>query len=161
MKTTTCWLALSAAIGTSEAAFMKRSSTGTDGCKAFPGMASSKSTALGQAFRIFNGQAFPVPGNGTRNAKPKGGSNAINPSWRQTYVHVKPLRELAPNMGAYLNESDPGELDWTKSFWGDNYERLLQIKRAVDPDRVFWCDPYVGNDCWETRGNQLGPVNMN
>jgi hypothetical protein len=109
----------------------------------------SNSTAVGQAFKIFSGQAFLVSGNGTRNAKPRGGSNAINPSWRKTYVHAskfcatftiqmddlplhnrpatgvgvarmndttrsetlaavnamtEPLRQLAPNMGAYLNE---------------------------------------------------------
>ncbi|KAI0854513.1 FAD-binding domain-containing protein [Xylaria cubensis] len=143
----------------------------------------SNSTAVGQAFKVFNGQAFLVSGNGTRNAKPIGGPNAINPSWRQTYVHattgaefppfnatakaeslelvnakVEPLRRLAPNMGAYLNENNPGEPDWTKSFWGDNYERLLQIKRAVDPSDVFWCEACVGNDRWEPQGYQLCPV---
>lgn len=48
----------------------------------------SNSTAVGQAFEIFSGQAFLVSGNGTRYAKPRGGSNAINPSWRKTYVHA-------------------------------------------------------------------------
>ena len=40
------------------------------------------------------------------------------------------------------------ETDWQQTFWGDNYARLLQIKRRVDPEDVFWCTPCVGSERW-------------
>jgi hypothetical protein len=33
------------------------------------------------------------------------------------------------------------EPNWQRTFWGDNYARLLQIKKTVDPDDVLWCQP--------------------
>jgi hypothetical protein len=36
-----------------------------------------------------------------------------------------------------MNESDYYEPNWTKSYWGDNYERLLQIKQEYDPENMF------------------------
>jgi len=98
---------------------------------------------------------------------------------------VEPLRRLAPDMGAYMNEvrsvprfspdgrrcrpstctvsvasltcsqASPYEPGWQNQFWGSNYERLVQIKRAVDPDDVLWCNPCVGNERWREVGNQL------
>jgi FAD/FMN-containing dehydrogenase len=32
---------------------------------------------------------------------------------------------------------DRGQRDWRRAYYGDAYERLAAIKRAVDPDRVF------------------------
>ncbi|KAI8255946.1 hypothetical protein K4K58_005278 [Colletotrichum sp. SAR11_239] len=78
------------------------------------------------------------------------------------------LRRLAPDMGSYINEvSDPFELedellirtqgsvyekDWQQAYWGANYERLLSIKKTVDPEDVLWCEPCVGNEGWEVAG---------
>lgn len=60
------------------------------------------------------------------------------------------LRDLAPDTGAYMNEgSGRYEPNWQKSFWGDNYARLLKIKKTVDPDDVLWCNPCVGNEGWQ------------
>ncbi|KAK3937418.1 FAD-binding domain-containing protein [Diplogelasinospora grovesii] len=122
------------------------------------------------------GQAtvYIVSGKGVHNAQPRGGSTAANPAWRRTYVHATAsvafaplnataktaaiaatdrfaaaLRELSPNTGAYVNEANRYEPDWQATFWGDNYPRLLQIKRTVDPDDVLWCMPCVGNERWE------------
>ena len=81
-------------------------------------------------------------------------------------IVLEPLRQITPNGGSYLNEVKaaplvrlcsltdkkqalPYEQDWQGAFWGDNYERLLEIKRAVDPDDVLWCFPCVGHDTWE------------
>ncbi|KAL3301671.1 FAD binding domain-containing protein [Colletotrichum asianum] len=80
-------------------------------------------------------------------------------------VAAEGLRRLAPDMGSYINEaSDPFELeswsltgtqgsvyekDWQQAYWGANYERLLSIKKTVDPDDVFWCEPCVGHERWE------------
>ncbi|KAJ9155504.1 FAD-binding domain-containing protein [Pleurostoma richardsiae] len=117
--------------------------------------------------------AYLISGKGVWEAKPRGGGNAVLPAWREAYVHatvpvhfaplnataredafarldalVSPLRKLAPGSGAYMNEANPREADWQRQFWGENYPRLLTIKRAVDPDDVLWCSPCVGNERW-------------
>ena len=62
---------------------------------------------------------------------------------------VAAMRKLAPDTGAYLNEANPYEPDFGRAFWGNKYERLLEIKRRVDPDDVLWCVPCVGNERWQ------------
>jgi hypothetical protein len=49
-------------------------------------------TALKQAFKATTPSgsstgAFLVGGHGVQNAKPRGGSNAVNPAWRRAYIH--------------------------------------------------------------------------
>ncbi|KAK5632339.1 hypothetical protein RRF57_008054 [Xylaria bambusicola] len=142
---------------------------------------------IGQAFKLASGSAYLVAGKGVHNAKPRGGSTAVTPTWRRAIVHAgqvpdtsmtghaflplnataraealdivnartEPYRKLAPDMGAYVNENYPYEPDWQHTFWGENYERLLEIKRKVDPEDVLWCNPCVGNDRWEQVGYRL------
>ncbi len=47
------------------------------------------------------------------------------------------------------------EPNWQHTFWGANYERLLKIKREVDPDDVFWCTPCVGSERWQEKDGGL------
>ncbi|KAK0616823.1 hypothetical protein B0T14DRAFT_538583 [Immersiella caudata] len=142
-------------------------------------------TVLKTALERFSagGQAtvYIVSGKGVFEAQPRGGGTAVHPAWRRTYVHATTsvsfpaldakardaaikasnlyadgLRELAPGTGAYVNEAskyEPG--NWQKTFWGDNYERLLKLKREVDPNDVFWCQPCVGNERWQEVGDML------
>lgn len=54
---------------------------------------SNSATALGEAYRVFaqagnGGTAYLVAGKGTWEAKPRGGGNAVCPSWRKTLVHA-------------------------------------------------------------------------
>ncbi|KAM6514032.1 hypothetical protein FALCPG4_015212 [Fusarium falciforme] len=137
----------------------------------------SLSAAVEKALRNLGGMAaLLVSGKGVHDAVPRGGSNAVNPGWRKSYVHslgsqgfpafneparleaidnlkdgFEPMRQLAPDTGAYINEALPFEDDWQHTFWGDNYERLWSIKRAVDPHDVLWCAPCVGNERWNER----------
>jgi len=39
--------------------------------------------------------------------------------------------------GAYGNEADVMEPDFREVFWGNNYPRLLKIKKEVDPEDLF------------------------
>ena len=56
------------------------------------------------------------------------------------------LRAVTPGAGAYVNETDYFEPDWQRTFWGDNYARLLAIKRQVDPGMLFSCHHCVGSE---------------
>jgi FAD/FMN-containing dehydrogenase len=56
------------------------------------------------------------------------------------------LRRATPGTGSYVNEADYFEPDWQRSFWGENYDRLLQIKHTYDPDGVFRCHHCVGSE---------------
>lgn len=44
-----------------------------------------------------------------------------------------------------MHQANVNEPDWQNTFWGTNYPKLLQIKKARDPLDVFW---YVGCFFW-------------
>ncbi|KAM5346286.1 hypothetical protein ACJ41O_009291 [Fusarium nematophilum] len=97
--------------------------------------------------------------------------NAVNPAWRKsdillftsgidegstgagidnrvTHVWGDMLRELTPESGTYMNEADVYEPDFQRSFYGDNYPRLLSIKKRHDPDGIFYATTGVGSEEW-------------
>lgn len=53
---------------------------------------------------------------------------------------------FGPAGGTYIKEANPFEPEWQRVFWGENYERLLRIKRNVDPSNLFVCNRCVGSD---------------
>ena len=98
---------------------------------------------------------------------------AVTPAWRDAYYHLlvattwswrnstaetearttltelsRALQDHAPETGAYLNEADPQQPNPGYTFWGENYGRLLSIKRRIDPKGTFWCTPCVGSEDW-------------
>ncbi|PKS05203.1 hypothetical protein jhhlp_008571 [Lomentospora prolificans] len=52
-------------------------------------------------------------------------------------------------------QANPHEPDWQWAFWGGNDGRLLEIKRATDPDDIFWCPLCVGNERWKEVNGRL------
>ncbi|KAI0371373.1 FAD-binding domain-containing protein [Pilatotrama ljubarskyi] len=58
--------------------------------------------------------------------------------------HIQKFRDLTPGSGAYFNEGDVYEPDHEQSYWGENYEKLLQVKQKYDPDGLL--------DCWQCVG---------
>ncbi|KAK0390544.1 hypothetical protein NLU13_0048 [Sarocladium strictum] len=117
--------------------------------------------------------AYMVAGKGVQDAKVPGGSNSVHPAWRDAMVLAmtwkqfpdydkksgqeairllddgwQRIRDEMPHSGSYINEGLVAEKDWQSSFWGANYDKLLAIKRKVDPEDVFWCKPCVGYDRW-------------
>jgi hypothetical protein len=54
-----------------------------------------------------------------------------------------------------ITQTYPYEPGFQQSFWGDNYPRLLSIKRAVDPWDVFWGLASVGKERWQMVGDAL------
>ncbi|KAJ6447128.1 GTP-binding protein SAS1 [Purpureocillium lavendulum] len=104
--------------------------------------------------------------------------SALNPAWRRTLSHVAwgvdwnsttsiaeqkairerltdavaRLRDLEPDMGAYLNEANAYEQDFQRSFWGANYKRLYAIKQKLDPRGLFIVRSGVGSEDWDDAG---------
>jgi hypothetical protein len=56
------------------------------------------------------------------------------------------IRAVAPDAGSYVNETDYHQPDWQRSFWGDNYARLLGIKHTYDPGNLFRVHHGVGSE---------------
>ena len=111
------------------------------------------------------GSFFITAGKGTMDADPNGETSVL-PAWRKTVIHyaldtrfndetdkedpsvwksaslcsswkIRKLREITPNSGAYLNEGNYYEPNWPKSYFGDNYEELVEIKKKYDPESMF------------------------
>lgn len=47
--------------------------------------------------------------------------------------------------GAYVNYIDPLLHDWNREYYGANYDRLLAIKKKVDPDGLFRFQQGIGS----------------
>ncbi|CAN9285863.1 unnamed protein product [Alternaria alternata] len=104
----------------------------------------------------------------------KPGSNAVLPAWRDSlytasvgivysqesspqdlaFYQAKVneyqdlLRDIIPGSGAYVNEATYDNPHFKEDYYGDNYERLLEIKRKYDPHGVFWQHVAVGADVY-------------
>jgi hypothetical protein len=67
-----------------------------------------------------------------------------------------PLRDLAPEGGAYMNEASLLEPHWEREFFGGNYEGLEAVKRKWDPEEVFFAKRGVASHRWvEEREGRL------
>jgi FAD/FMN-containing dehydrogenase len=63
---------------------------------------------------------------------------SANPAPFDAYVHGF-RAAMAPwlGAGAYVNYADPTIADYPSAYWGSNYPRLQQVKRAYDPGQLF------------------------
>ncbi|KAI4158314.1 MAG: hypothetical protein LQ342_007550 [Letrouitia transgressa] len=106
-------------------------------------------------------------------AKP--GANAVLPVWRSSLFHMnfglslaedaspvvlatshdlvaswqEEFRGLVPDSGSYINEATFSDKNFKQDYFGDNYVRLLGIKRKYDPEHTFWANVAVGSDAWK------------
>ena len=56
------------------------------------------------------------------------------------------FQALRPHFtGSYVNYIDPLLTDWPRMYYGDNYARLLEVKKRWDPDRLFDFQQSVGS----------------
>ena len=62
------------------------------------------------------------------------------------------LLRVAPGAGSYVSESNYFEARWQASFWGSNYAKLAAVKRAYDPEGLFWVHHGVGSEAWSDDG---------
>ncbi|KAK8004019.1 hypothetical protein PG989_003738 [Apiospora arundinis] len=107
-------------------------------------------------FYCING-GHPLPAPPPARSSPRGAPRTCSPSddeverinVRISQDWMERLRSLTPGGGTYLNEADVMEPRYQEAFYGyDNYERLLRIKREVDPHSVFWAPTAVGSEGW-------------
>ncbi|KAK0749786.1 hypothetical protein B0T18DRAFT_321658 [Schizothecium vesticola] len=59
---------------------------------------------------------------------------------------------IAPGDNAYMNEADFREPHWQKVFYGENYARLLKVKRKYDPEGLLFAVTAVGSEGVEVKG---------
>ncbi|KAJ5909252.1 hypothetical protein N7495_001934 [Penicillium taxi] len=113
-------------------------------------------------------------------AKNRDIESGLNPSWRDSMVHILIARLMSPGMtsneqaaisanitgqdvplleslesgimGAYLNEADADEPDFQQAFWGINYPRLRAIKALRNPHNLFIVRKGVGSEDWDDDG---------
>lgn len=63
------------------------------------------------------------------------------------------LRSLeSPSPGSYLNFADSEEPNFRHAFWGENYDRLYELKRKWDPHGLFIVRLGVGSEDWDDLG---------
>jgi hypothetical protein len=101
---------------------------------------------------------------------PDNSKTGVNPKWRNALWHVfmgaawisstppnvraqiqntvsasiQPFKALTPGGGCYMNEGDWLEENWEQTFFGSNYDRLLDVKKQYDPTGLFNCWKCVG-----------------
>lgn len=101
---------------------------------------------------VANGQgpAYPgIPGHEPDVTKGRTAAQAIDRC-------VDRLRAVAGSNGSYVNETDYFQKEWQRAFWGDNYSRLVQIKKKYDPDGLFFVHHGVGSEGWSRDGFTKG-----
>ena len=65
---------------------------------------------------------------------------------------VARLKEVAPDGGSYISETDFFRKAWHQAFWGSNYGRLKSIKDRYDPEGFFFVHHGVGSEDWSPDG---------
>ncbi|KAJ3569435.1 hypothetical protein NP233_g5042 [Leucocoprinus birnbaumii] len=114
-----------------------------------------------------------VAGGAVARANPD--SVALNPGWRKAVAmaytadgwedgasgevvraarqrvaeYVRRLDPISPDSTTYMNEASLYEPNFKKSFFGDHYDRLRQIKRKYDPKSFFLVAEGVGSEDWD------------
>jgi len=62
------------------------------------------------------------------------------------------LRKVAPEVAAYVSESNFFEAEWQRAFWGSNYPRLRAVKSRYDPQGLLFVHHGVGSEAWSADG---------
>ncbi|KAL3478334.1 hypothetical protein BJX99DRAFT_224640 [Aspergillus californicus] len=128
---------------------------------------------------------FHITGTGIAMTPPT--DNSVLPAWRTALAHIivgtqwtsdaswetiynasisvtswmDVMRDIAPDSGSYMSEGDLIEPDLQQAFYGENYDRLYQLKQEYDPTGLFFALTAVGAEDWEVRTEDPLPVSWN
>ncbi|OQE34805.1 hypothetical protein PENCOP_c015G05357 [Penicillium coprophilum] len=75
-------------------------------------------------------------------------SKMIADQYKMTTEYVPQLEAVTPDSGCYQNEANFRQPNWKHTFFGNNYPRLLAVKRKWDPSSFFYALKAVGSDVW-------------
>lgn len=73
----------------------------------------------------------------------KPGDTLENVEW--AYSFFEALSKAGNATGAYVNYIDPLLHDWQQMYYGSNYNRLMGIKKTIDPNNYFHFQQSVGS----------------
>lgn len=73
---------------------------------------------------------------------------------RLTNDLMQRLKDISPGAGGYLNEGDVMDPEFSQTFYGKHYDRLMEIKQKIDPQSVFWAPTAVGSEGWYITGQE-------
>lgn len=112
-------------------------------------LARDRATAINPA--VFDAAALAMTASWEQHAYPGVPGHAPDPELARTCQQAVTqvmdiIRAVAPEAGSYVNETDYHQPDWQRSFWGDNYARLLEIKHTYDPGNLFTVHHGVGSE---------------
>jgi FAD/FMN-containing dehydrogenase len=62
------------------------------------------------------------------------------------------IHDVVPDAGSYVSEASFADPDWRRRSFGENYPRLLAVKRRYDPDGLFTTHHGVGSEDWSADG---------
>lgn len=65
---------------------------------------------------------------------------------------ARELRQLVPDAGSYVSESNYFNPRWQAAYWGENYPRLRAVKTKYDPEGLFFGHNGVGSEGWSADG---------
>jgi FAD/FMN-containing dehydrogenase len=65
---------------------------------------------------------------------PENSDEARNIAWIRDF-HADTRKDSSG--GCYVNYIDPDLGDWQRAYYGSNYDRLVRVKAAYDPDHLF------------------------
>ena len=80
-------------------------------------------------------------------------ATSLHPAFRSAMLHVMTSMNnksglddwLSFSEASYFSESTYNTPNWQQRYWGKNYEQLLAVKKAYDPESQFWCHHCVGD----------------
>lgn len=77
---------------------------------------------------------------------------------------LQPWRDISPASeggGSYLNEASIMEPKWQEDFYGEHYQKLLEIKKKYDPTGLLYATTAVGSEDWEVVDGDQGVQTQN